>query len=436
MSSRFEQKSKEGRAFFSRTAFALVFALALALAFGGCSAACAAKGPRPGQIVVDRQNPAWLVYHGGGPFFMAGPGDPEGFLYRGELRANGTRRGDQKKLIRKLAKTGANSIYLMAVRSHGGDGDSTQNPFVDNDPKKGLNRAVLRQWNRWFRLMDRKGIVIFFIFYDDSALVWNTGSKMGSEERSFVRALVDRFEHRRHLIWVVAEEYQESYQAERISRIAAEIRAADDRNHPIAVHKLSGIDFSEFADDPNLDQFAIQYNTDRVDQLHEGVLLAAEEARGRYNLNLAEAAGWGSGAVARKKSWAVAMAGAYVMAFQQDIASTPLSDLEDSGRLVRFMESTDFHRMTSRNDLARGDTAYVLARPGKSYIAYAAEGSGRLGVADVHAGTWRLRWHDVATGREVVRKGVELSAGEHTWERPGGFGGEVAVYLERLGPDG
>ncbi len=419
----------------ARGAGALVACLALALALSGCGAACAAKGPRAGQIVVDPGNPAWLVYHDRGPFFLAGPGDPEGFLYRGDLKADGTRKGDQRKLIRKLAKTGANSIYLMAVRSHGGDGHWTENPFVDHDPAKGLNPAVLKQWERWFRLMDRKGIVIFFIFYDDGTLIWNTGRSVGAEERAFVRALVDRFERFRHLIWVVAEEYDETYEPERISRIAAEIRAADGRRHPIAVHKRSGIDFAEFADDPHLDQFAIQYNTDRVDELHEGMLLAAEEARGRYNLNLAEAAGWGGGAEARKKSWAVAMAGAYVMAYQQDIAGTPLSDLRDSGRLVRFMESTDFHRMTSRNDLARADTAYVLARPGRSCIAYAAEGRGKLGVADLHAGTYRLRWHDVATGREVVRKNVELAAGEHAWERPAGFGGEVALYLERLDAD-
>lgn len=50
--------------------------------------------PLDGQIIVDPNNPSWLKYNGGGPFFLAGPGDPEGFLYRGALNADGTRNGD------------------------------------------------------------------------------------------------------------------------------------------------------------------------------------------------------------------------------------------------------------------------------------------------------------------------------------------------------
>ncbi len=389
--------------------------------------------PMPGQIVVDEANPRWFRYHEGGPFFMAGPGDPEGFLYRGRLRRDGTRSGDQLKLIEKLAKTGANSIYLMAVRSHGGDGTDTHNPFIRNDPQRGLNEKVLDQWESWFQEMDRHGIVIFFIFYDDSSRVWNTGHEVGPEEREFVRALVDRFEHHRHLIWVVAEEYQERYSHRRISKIAAEIRAADEHRHPIAVHKVHGLDFDEFADDPNLDQYAIQFNVPDASELHRGNVTAFRKAAARYNLNLAEANWWGSGREARQKAWAVAMGGAYVMAYQMDIDSTPKSDLEDCGRLVRFMEATDFHRMEPRDDLAAGDTLYVLAQPGTSYIAYAANGSGALGLNGLEPGSYRLRWMDATNGREVVEE-VSVIGSSARWRRPVGIGEEAAVYVRKLLP--
>jgi len=56
---------------------------------------------------------------GGGPFFMCGPGDPEGFLFAACSKATAPGPGDQLELIRKLGSTGANSIYLMAARSHG-----------------------------------------------------------------------------------------------------------------------------------------------------------------------------------------------------------------------------------------------------------------------------------------------------------------------------
>ncbi len=389
--------------------------------------------PMPGQIVVDETNPRWFRYHGGGPFFMAGPGDPEGFLYRGSLRRDGTRSGDQLKLIRKLAETGANSIYLMAVRSHGGDGPDTHNPFVRNDPRRGLNQKVLDQWETWFQEMDRQGIVIFFIFYDDSSRVWDTGHEVGRAEREFLRALVDRFEHHRHLIWVVAEEYQERYSHHRVSRIAAEIRDADDHNHPIAVHKVHGLDFDEFADDPNLDQYAIQFNVPDASELHRGNVTAFRKAAARYNLNLAEANWWGRGREARQKAWAVAMAGAYVMAYQMDIDSTPKSDLEDCGRLVRFMESTDFHRMEPSDELAAGDTLYVLAQPGVSYIAYAARGSGALGLNGLEPGIYRLRWIDAVNGREAVEES-SVTDGTAYFERPAGIGEEAAVYVKRLLP--
>ena len=55
-------------------------------------------GPQYGQIMIDPDNPSWLVYNrdenGDGrpdPFFLCGPGDPEGFLYRGIRNPDGTR---------------------------------------------------------------------------------------------------------------------------------------------------------------------------------------------------------------------------------------------------------------------------------------------------------------------------------------------------------
>ncbi len=402
---------------------------------GLLSAICGAYAEVPGQIVVD-SNPRRLSYHHGGPFFMAGPGDPEGFLYRGSLNPDGTRSGDQAELIEKLSPTGANSIYLMAIRSHGGDGDPTQNPFIDNDPAQGLNQAVLDQWDGWFSEMDQNGITVFFIFYDDGASIWSTGDVVGPEERAFVQAIVDRFENLKHLIWVVAEEYQEAFTAQRVSALAAEIGAADDNDHPIAVHKLSGLDFSEFADDPALDQFAIQYNVTDVQDLHEGLLVAWDDAAGRYNLNLAEAFGWGSGPVSRKKAWAIAMAGAYVMAFEMDIETTAIADLEDLGRLKRFMESSDLPSMEPRDDLARDGTEYVMAEPGKSFILYTSQGTGPLGIGDLVAGSYRLSWLDTATGAEVVQEDVALTAGPVALARPAGIGEEAAVYGLRLdGPN-
>ncbi len=407
--------------------------LILLVSLAGTLAAAAPRAPLPGHIVVDPATPRWLARSGGGPFFLCGPGDPEDFLYRGSRNADGTRSGDQMALINKVKGTGANSIYLQAVRSHGGDGPADHNPFVNSDPAQGLDADILGQWEGWFTEMDSAGIVVYFFLYDDSARVWNTGDSVGAAERAFLQGIVNRFEHHRNLIWCVAEEYQEVYSAARARAIAAEIRAADDSDHVIAVHKLSGLTFSEFADDPNIDQFAIQHNVATAGELHAGMLAAWNNAAGKYSLNMSEAAGHGTGAAARKKNWACALGGAYVMVLGMDIASTTAADLEDCGRLVSFMESTDFNRMAPHDELKHGGTEYVLALPGDSYIAYASALAGNIGLRGMAAGTYSFRWFDCATGASVTQAGVNVAAGDQAWTRPGGIGSELAVWVKKTG---
>ncbi|MHC4584399.1 MAG: hypothetical protein ACYS3N_07690 [Planctomycetota bacterium] len=391
-----------------------------------------ASVPMNGQVVVDSEHPQWLKRKDGGTFFMCGPGDPEDFLYRGSLRPDGTRDGDQMQLIEKMKDTGANCIYLMAVRSHGGDGDKTHNPFVNNDPRKGINSKVLAQWEKWFTQMDSTGIVTYLFLYDDNARLWKTGDVVRKAERDFIHTIVDRFEHHKNLIWCIAEEYQEALSVERAKNIAAEIRKADDYDHVIAIHKLTGLDFSEFADESNIDQFAIQHNVSNADALHDGMVSAFKQAGGRYSLNMSEAAEYGTGEVARKKNWACAMGGAYIMILGMDIASTPKSDLEDCGRLVRFFESTNFNEMSPHDELAFAGTKYVLARPGFSYIAYAPDLQGEIGLKDMRRGTYEFRWFDCVTGKEARQAGVNIKAGNQSWKKPRRIGAELAVYIRLI----
>ena len=394
-------------------------------------ASAVSPGPMRGQVAVDPEHPQWLRRHGGGPFFLCGPGDPEGFLYRGELQADGTRAGDQMELIQRLAPTGANCIYLMAVRSHGGDGDATQNPFIDHDPTRGINETVLAQWERWFRSMDEAGITVFLFIYDDSARIWDTGDTVGEDEARFLRTLVNRFEHHRNLIWCVAEEYQERYSPARVAAIAATIAAADDHRHPIAVHKLNGLDFAEFADDPTIDQFAIQYNVSTAPELHEGLFGAWRDARGRYSLNLSEAADFGTGPDLRRKLWACAMAGAYVMVLGMDVASTPAADLEACGHLARFMERTPLGSLAPHDELARGDTEYVIAAPGQAWVAWSGQRTGAMGLGELPPMTCTLTWLDCATGVSVTQPKVNVAGGDVMWPAPPGIGPETALCVER-----
>jgi hypothetical protein len=386
--------------------------------------------PLAGQIMVDPENPRWLVRSGSQlPVFICGPGDPEGFLYRGALQPDGTRSGDQDALIETLRGTGANCMYIQAVRSHGGDGGPTENPFVDHDPSLALNDALLDQWETWFDSLDALGVVIYLFLYDDGSILW-TGDSVGQPERDFVYGIVDRFEHHRNLIWCVAEEYSEGMSTTRAANVAAEIRAADDHDHVIAVHQRHGLSF-DFPNDPNVDQFAIQYNVATAQALHSGMVSAWQAAAGRYQLNMSESSSFTGGADSRKKSWACAMGGAYVMIYQMDIASTPLSDLQDCGRLVRFFEGTRVNRLAPHDELAFGSTQWVLAEPGTEYVAYTSARSGDLGIRSLAAGDYDFRWMDCATGTEVNQTNVAVAAGDRTFATPAGLGSEVAVSLRR-----
>lgn len=384
------------------------------------------------RLKADSEHPQWLGRADGESFFMCGPGDPEDFLYRGTLNADGTRAGDQMQLIEKLKGSGANCIYLQAVRSHGGDGDAMHNPFVNHDPAQGLNPKALDQWEQWFSEMDRHGIVIYLFVYDDSTLVWDTGDEVGPREQKFLETLVNRFEHHGNLIWCIAEEYAERLSTERVRRIAGTIKAADDFDHPVAVHLNHGLDFSEFADDPTIDQFAIQYNVPTAEELHAGVVQVWRQAKGRYSLNLSEAADWGAGAEGRRKCWACAMGGAYVMVLGMDIASTSPSDLRDCGRLVSFFQSVQLHELEPHDELAHGDTQYVLAKPGERYVAYTTNAMGRLGLRRMKAGEYAFRWFDCATGNATRQESVTVGQGDQAWKAPNDFGPEVAVCISRL----
>ena len=380
----------------------------------------------PGQIIVDPAHRAWLKRNGGGCVYLCGPGDPEGFLYRGRRRADGTRDGDQDALIDKLIRHGGNCIYMQIVRSHGGDGQADHNPFVGSDPAKGLAKPILNQWGKWFARMDEAGICVYLFVYDDSTRIW-TGDDVCPAERKFLAGVVNRFEKLRDLIWVVAEEYAERLSAKRVGNIAAAIRAADDHNHVIAVHKNNGLSFRELAGDANIEQFAIQWNVPTAEQLHDGMVKAWKLAAGRYGLNMSEAKG--HTADMRRKNWACAMGGAHAMVLGMDIASTPPAELRHCRIQQRFLEAADLNAMAPHDELAAAGTKYVLADPPRSYVAYADRLEGMLGLKGVLAGAYHFTWLDCVTGKTVVQRNVPIRRGERSWARPEGIGTELAVWL-------
>jgi hypothetical protein len=420
------------------------------------------KQPLDGQIVVDPENPRWLKRHGGDPFFLCALGDPEGFLYRGKRNPDGTRDGDQMSTIRKIAQHGGNGLYMIAVRTHGGDAwkdkrdspdvwpDDLHNPWSDQDPRKGFNEEILAQWETWFAEMDRRGIVIYLFIYDDAINLakrfgWALDSqgRLHPEEKSFIQALVRRFQHHRNLVWCVMEEGQEigADWKRHVSAIAEAIREADDHGHVIAAHQLGGNVFFH-AGDPNIDQFALQTHAPSVktkQEFHNWLVQAWELADGRYSLNMSEDLLHGQMSQAadrtgvRQRNWAAAMAGAYVMVLGMDGANTPPDWLADCRRLQLFFEGTDFYNMAPADALAAADTEYVMAAPEGSYILYSSHAISSLGLKGARAGSYELRWLDIVSGKTIDQRGVKLAGGDQAFRKPDSLGNEVALYLRHQG---
>ncbi len=251
--------------------------------------------------------------------------------------------------------------------------------------------------------MDRNGITIYLFIYDDAIRVgeqigWHLDEdgNLHPGEKQFLQDIVNKFEHHKNLIWCIMEEGQEigkDWQLH-ISKIAETIRDADDFNHVIASHQLGGNVFFH-ADDPNIDQFAIQGNWETgstPDSIHNWLLNAWDLAGGRYNLNMAEykthddLSQTGDREGIRKNNWAIAMAGSYIMVLGMEVVHTPEEQLQDCRRLQEFFESTDFNNMAPHDELKYAGTEYVLASPGYAYIAYASEKSEKLGLRNMVAG--------------------------------------------------
>lgn len=405
-----------------------IFGAALA---ASAIAAAVTTQPLPGQIIIDPENPAWLKRHGGAHLFICGPGDPEDFLYRGTRNPDGTRTGPQREMIDKLIAHGGNSIYMQIVRTHGGDAkpDTTHNPFVDADPARGVDARILDQWEQWFTRMDEHGILIYLFFYDDGARVWNTGDRVEAAEQAFFEAIVRRFKHHRNLIWVIGEESEERYSHARVNALAALIRRNDEHGHIIGNHHLSGAQFKAWRPGGALTHYSMQLNHP-LETAHAGALEARANAAGRYQVIYSENTAMKTDVEGmRRHAWAVAMAGVMPMLLRMDIESTPVEALQQCRHLQRFFESTDFFTLEPHDELAYAETKYVLADPGRSYLAYLDRPDGRLGLKSLPAGACTVTWLDAVSGRTATESHRFADPADGALARPAGFGAECAAWV-------
>ncbi len=390
-----------------------------------------ADTPLPGQIIADPQHPAWLMRQGGEHVFICGPGDPEGFLYRGKERPDGTRDGDQKEILRKLEEHGGNCLYFQAVRSHGGDGTADHNPFLGHDPARGINPAIMNQWESWFQEMDEHGILIYFFFYDDSSLVWKSGDEVTEQEEAFIRTLVRRFKHHRHLIWVLAEESEEAFSQKRAEALGRIIAEEDDHGHLIGNHHHSGTTFKSYSRNGPFTHYAMQLNVPFHEVFHQTRDTITKSA-GRYQVIYSENTDTPQTVEAwRHHAWTVAMSGTMPMLLGMKIVSTPVEALRQCRILSEFFEDTPFYRMHPAPSLSHTPNWLALSDSETSMIVWTRDFDlGSLQLKELPHGAYDLLWLDPITGRRVESL-LEINTSSSSLIKPASIGRECAVYLHK-----
>lgn len=412
----------------------------------------------PGQIIVAGKNPGYLKYNGGGPAFLCGPDNPETFLFLGDLNPDGTRsNGQQQQVIDRLVKSGANAFHFQMTRLRRcnikDEGDDQHSPFVDFDPGKPLNEAILDQWDGWLGQLEAAGIVVHLEFYNDATDVEMMGWKLDEngnlhfDEKRFFEGIVKRFKHHKNIIWGIEESVNKLPRARiqhfmELSELIAEV---DNHNHPI-MHSFVTPDTSErdigrdyvfpadFSDDPHIQLVTwlhVLPHGEDFDTQHEAYLKWSRVGCGRFIVVKNETEKFPrTEPQSRIYQWSCAMTGMHALEAGHDVLRRQRL-LEADGLIARFMEQTDFHTMKPTDTLAVGSTKWVLANPGRSYIAYTYDYERAMGIKNMTPGYYTLMWFDTVTGETVTMNGVSVTSGDAEWQKPDSMDKEIVLYIRR-----
>lgn len=395
--------------------------------------ASADPGSGEGPITVGDSG-HWFEYSGNGePYFMAGSGGPEGFLYYSDAR--------RQEIVDQLIDNDVRAVYIHAVRSNGGDGGGDENPFIGNNPANGVDPAVLDEWDSYLSQLDDAGIVTWFHLYDDGARPFGAcNANLPAAEKEFVQTIVERFRDYQHLVWLPTEEHiikacsDNSIDVEKAEALAAEIRIHD-QVHPLGVHHNNG-QSNQYLGNDDIDVFAQQVCQQSQFTSVDGIHDAGEFGEDVYVM--AECHPWhkelldaGQRTTLRQSFWSSVMAGGYVLFYDAWESNDPTDAmLADIGRINAFMDTTRFAETAPADQLAAGGTKWVLGNESADvYIAYANNGPSTMGVEGISAGTYDLGWFDPLTGSRVDQV-VTVGQGTATFPVPSQIGNEVALSIE------
>ncbi len=413
-----------------------------------------AAGVAPADpLVVDESGQWFKKRNTDQPFFMAGVGGPEGYLYETDAR--------KQAIVDDLVSSGANALYMHSIRSFEGDGYDYEDPFViNNDPSSGIRDGVFANWRQFLLQLDAAGIVTWMHVIDDTARPWGCDVPLNQDAKDYIAALVGSFRDLNHLVWLSGEEFlmgscTTAQDIALMEAIAAEIKIHDPI-HPIGVHHNNG-QAMQFAGDPNINVFAQQICGNANDRSPEGV--HARASQGDWVYVMAECHPWhlnllhdNDRTLIRRSNWGSALGGGYMLLYNayecahggklcsRNAAGDPASGsdphdpspaiLGDLSRIKNFMSSSRFNELMPNDALVTGDAKWAMADVSNGlFVLYAYDSPQTMGATGLAAVNHRLHWFNTLTGEWLVE---EQNGSASPFAVPITAGTEVALFIERI----
>ena len=377
----------------------------------------------------------YLVHKGSGqPFVKAGPGSPENFLAYEEF--DNTVKDDQTHLyaphvsdwqdgdptwgngdgkgiigaVNYLASEGVNSMYLL-LNTAGGDGRDVW-PWVDPNlddvarNTSGINAdrvsafdvSKLAQWEVVFQHMDEQGINIHALLQEtENDQLLNDG-ELGAERAVYMREMVARFGHHNGVIWNLGEENTNTPQ--QLRDHAQFLEAIDPYGHLVVTHTYPGQKdqvYDPQIGNPLFDGASIQDSSPRDDVLkwreasadagHKWVVNWDETGPANRGLDPDSGGRFGSSNQddLRVEMWKALAAGSagteWYFGYQNPHNDLNLEDFRSrdaawtwTTAASEFLEGLPLTEMNPSDELSPTANAYVLAKPGDTYVVYLENG--------------------------------------------------------------
>jgi len=360
---------------------------------------------------------------------------PEMEVIHGPVERVDVRLSGPRRIVSKVSQMGINSIYAIA-NNIDGDRRDTWPWLGGNEAQAKANSdrfdvAKLQQWEDFFSYIQQKGIVLHFVFNDDSA--WR-----GYDQALYIREMIARFGHNPGIIWNVGEEANEIFSDRDQIEFADQIKETDPYHHPVTVHRKSpwpflgelsfdaasiqigdgGADFSATRL-MNINSIVIEHRERGTQRDHPVPIMVDETPRiTEVNPEIREK-------FRNQILYPIILGGGnfelhYWDAYGQN-GTVSIPDLEilinDMVALRKLLESFPFPVMQPCNQELSNPNNICFGESGNIYIIYLPDGGSESIDLSLTAGNFAYSWFDPRTGG-VINTGIVQGSQETSINAP------------------